>query len=111
MLNLKRQGCVAAFNKNGSGYNLDMFYLFVDSVSLDTNACAQKPNEGIYRAITHTLYQELLVHYKGKNSCSFGIWRGSLLHSDALRDKYKIRYYIGLSSSTRYHVFAFGKFL
>ena len=111
MLNLKRQGCVAAFNRNGSGYNLDMFYLFVDSVSLDTNACAQKPNESIYRAITHTFYQELSVHYKGNNSSSFGIWRGKVFHSDALRDKYKIPYYIALSPSQRYHLFFFGKFL
>ena len=107
MLNLKRQGCVAAFKINVSGYNLDMFYLFVDSVSLDTNACAQKPNESIYRAITHTLYQELSVHYKGKNSSSFGIWRGTVFHNDALHDKYEISYYIALSSSRRYDPFSF----
>ena len=36
MLNLKRQGCLAALHRNGSGYDLDMLYLYVDSVSLDT---------------------------------------------------------------------------
>jgi hypothetical protein len=71
MLNLKRQGCLAAFNKNGSGYDLDMFYLYVDSVSLDTAACAQKPNEGIYRAITQTPQGKLSVYYKGKEKSSF----------------------------------------
>jgi hypothetical protein len=71
MLNLKRQGCLAAFNRNGSGYNLDMFYIYVDSVSLDTAACAQKPNESIYRAITQTPQGALSVYYKGKDKSSF----------------------------------------
>ena len=74
MLNLKRQGCVTAFHKNGSGYDLDMFYLYVDSVSLDTAACAQKPNQSIYRAINQTSEGALSVYYKGKNRSSFGIW-------------------------------------
>ena len=74
MLNLKKQGCVAAFNRNGSGYDLDMFYLFVDSVSLHTNACAQKPNQTMYRAITQS-YPEggLSVYHKGKGRSSFEI--------------------------------------
>ena len=63
MLNLKRQGCLAADHKPGSGYDLDMFYLYVDSVSLDTAACAQKPNQGIYRAITQTSDGKLAVYY------------------------------------------------
>jgi hypothetical protein len=65
------QGCLAAFNRNGSGYDLDMLYLYVDSVSLDTAACAQKPNESIYRAITQTPQGALSVYYKGKDKSSF----------------------------------------
>ena len=71
MLNLKKQGCVAAFNRNGYGHNVDMFYLFVDPVSLDNNACAQKPNESIYRGITQTPEGRLSVYYKGKNKKIF----------------------------------------
>ena len=75
ILNLKSQGCLAAFNKNDSGSNLDMLYLYVDSVSLDTNACAQKPNESIYRAVTQSPGGGLSVYYKGKNRSRFETWR------------------------------------
>ncbi len=70
MLNRKTQGCLATFH-NGSGYDLDMFYIYVDSLSLDTAACAQKPNGGIFRAITQAFDGKLAVYYKGKD-------RGSL---------------------------------
>jgi hypothetical protein len=105
MLNLKRQGCLAAFNKNGSGYDLDMFYLYVDSVSLDTAACAQKPNEGIYRAITQRSGGGLSVYYKGKYTSSFQTWCARY------RYYYKLNYYIGLSTGCYYYTtFIFGKF-
>jgi hypothetical protein len=110
MLNLKRQGCLAAFNKPGSGYDLDMFYLYIDSVSLDTAACAQKPNESIYRAITQTPEGGLSVYYKGKDRSSFQTWYASYRHNSKLYRNYGIYYYMGLS--TRYHSkFIFGKFL
>ena len=102
MLNLKRQGCLAAFNKNGSGYDLDMFYLYVDSVSLDTAACAQKPNEGIYRAITQRAGGGLSVYYRGKYTSSFQTWCARYRY-------YKLNYYIGLSTGC-YYTFIFGKF-
>ena len=70
-LNLKSEGYLAAFNKNGSGLNLDMFYLYVDSVSLDNNACAEKPNESIYRAVTQSSNGGLSVYYKGINRSRF----------------------------------------
>ena len=92
MLNLKRQGCLAAFNKPGSGYDLDMFYLYVDSVSLDTAACAQKPNEGIYRAITQTSDGKLTLYYKGKCRCSFETWCADRSYSSQLG-----RSYVGLT--------------
>jgi hypothetical protein len=96
MLNLKRQGCLAAFNKPGSGYNLDMFYLYVDSVSLDTAACAQKRNEGIYRAITQTPEGKLSAHYKGKDKSSFKTWFAYFRRSDKLYESYGI---IGLHTN------------
>jgi hypothetical protein len=113
MLNVKRQGCVAAFNKNGSGYDLDMFYLYVDSVSLDTAACAQKPNESIYRAITQTPEGRLSVYYKGKDKSLFQTWCAQYAYN-----RYGVyRRYMGLSTqchSTNYNYyqrFILGKFL
>jgi hypothetical protein len=113
MLNLKRQGCLAAFNK--PGYDLDMLYIYVDSVSLDTAACAQKPNEGIYRAITQTPRGALSVYYKGKDKSSFETWCAWYRHSYQLHKKYGINYYMGVRApchsiySTQ--KFIFGKFL
>jgi hypothetical protein len=101
MLNLKRQGCLAAFNKSGSGYDLDMFYLYVDSVSLDTAACAQKPNESIYRAITQTPEGGLSVYYKGKDESSFQTWCALYISNSQLYNNYGINRYMGLS--TRCH--------
>jgi hypothetical protein len=101
MFNLKRQGCVAAFNKNVSGYDLDMFYLYVDSVSLDTAACAQKPNESIYRAMRQTPERALSVYYKGKGKSSFQTWCASFTYNSQFYKKYGIYHYIGLS--TRCH--------
>ena len=108
MLNLKRQGCLAAFNKNVSGYDLDLFYLYVDSVSLDTAACAQKPNESIYRAITQTPEGRLSVYYKGKDKSSFQTWCATRSHG--------IYNYLGLTTrcNSNYYYwekFFFGKFL
>ena len=115
MLNLKRQGCLAAFNKNGSGYDLDMFYLYVDSVSLDTAACAQKPNESIYRAITQTPEGGLSVYYKGKDKSSFQTWCAEYRYNSQLYRNYGINYYMGLSTRCHsiysYQKFIFGKFL
>jgi hypothetical protein len=115
MLNLKRQGCLAAFNKNHYGYNLDMFYLYVDSVSLDTAACAQKPNESIYRAITQTLEGGLSVYYRGKDKSSFQTWCALYAYNSQLYRNYGINRYMGLS--TRCHFiysdqkFIFGKYM
>ena len=96
MLNLKRQGCLAAFNKSDSGEDLAMFYLYVDSVSLDTAACAQKSNEGIYRAIRQTPEGALSVYYKGKNKS----WCAESIHdhNSQLYKKYRIHYIISLTT-------------
>ena len=112
MLNLENQGCLAAMHKDGSGYNLDMFYLYVDSVSLDTNACAQKPNESIYRAITQTSTGALSVYYKGKGSSSFQTWCARCSSYPQLSIDYGIMYYVGLSTSSHScYKYNFGKFL
>ncbi len=109
MLNLKRQGCLAAFH-NGSGYDLDMFYLYVDSVSLDTAACAQKPYENIYRAINQTSDGKLTVYYKGKDKNSFETWCAYWKYNSQLNKNYDIYYYMGLSTSCYSYRFHFGKF-
>ena len=116
MLNLKRQGCLAAFNKSDSGEHLDMFYLYVDSVSLDTAACAQKSNEGIYRAIRQTPEGALSVYYKGKDK----IWCAKSIYVDHNTQLYKkYRIYVSISLTTQCHSidrysdgnFIFGKLL
>ena len=71
MLNLKRQGCLTGLYKAKSGYWLDMFYIYVDSDSLDRSACAQKPDEKIYRAITQTSWGGLTVYYRKNIRSSF----------------------------------------
>ena len=110
MLNLKRQGCLAAFH-NGSGYDFDMFYLYVDSVSLDTAACAQKPNESIYRAISQTSEGALSVYYKGKDKSSFETWCAQQSLSSQLGRNYGIYYYVGLTSQcVSNRQFFFGRF-
>ena len=48
-----------------------MFYLYVDAVSLDRGACAQKPDEKIYRAITQTSWGGLSVYYGRSRTSSF----------------------------------------
>ena len=74
MLNLKRQGCLSGDFSDSPGYRTDMFFLYVDSVSLDNYACAQNPSKEIYRAINQTSGGRLFVYYKGKHSSSFQTW-------------------------------------
>ncbi len=70
MLSLKRQGCLAAFNYVVFGYNFNMFYIYVGSEA----ACAQKPSEGIYRAIKQTAEEGLSVYYRQNKTRPFEIW-------------------------------------
>ena len=108
MLNIQRQGCLAAFNKNISGNYRDMFYLYVDSVSLDTAACAQKPSEGIYRAVTQTSNRGLSVYYKGKDMTSFQTWCAQSRYSYQMYQTYGIQYFLELTTYC-YYSFHFGK--
>ena len=115
MLNLNRKGCLAAFNRDLSGYDLDMFYLYVDSVSLDTNACAQSTTKRIYRAINQTSWGALSVYYKGKSRSSFQKWCARKSSNYQLRNTYGIDHYIQLWTicPRNYHYsdmrFIFGK--
>ena len=105
MLNLKRQGCLAGDYSTGSGYYTDMFFLYVDSVSLDNYACAQNPSKEIYRAIKQTAGEELSVYYKGKHSSSFQTWCAKKGYNHIER-----KHYIRLTTSSYCYRFSFGKF-
>ena len=113
MLNLKRQGCLAGLYKRGSGYFLDMFYLYVGAVSLDISACAQKPDKNIYRAITQTTWGGLSVRYRRTNNNQFQTRCAVNGHYKQLAENQGINPYLKLTSCTdasnkRFH---FGKFL
>ena len=123
MLNLKRQGCLFATYKNGFGYFRDMFYIYVDSVSLDRAACAQKPDENIYRAITQTPWGGLSVYYSGfpgytsggylRPARPFQMWCAVSATYQPLADNAGIDPYIELTrdcNDTEDKRFNFGKF-
>ncbi len=115
MLSLERQGCLAAFNRNGSGYNRDLFYIYVGSEA----ACAQKPNEGIYRAINQTAEGGLSVYYRQNEKRPFEIWCALHDYSREISDKYGADAIITLTqpchkTNNYYYTsrrFNFGKFL
>ena len=65
MLNLKRPGCLSPQYKAGTGYYLDMFYIYVNSGGLDTTACTDRPDIDRYASITHTSWGGLSIKYKG----------------------------------------------
>jgi hypothetical protein len=114
MLNLKRQGCLVAFRRYGSGYKLHMFYIYVDAVSLDTDACAQKPDKGIYRAITQTSWGGLSVYYRRHYTHSFEPWCASTGSHRELASEQGIDPYVGLTipcTDAPNKRFRFGKFL
>ena len=110
MLNLKRQGCVSGDYEAAHGYNGDMFFVYVDSVSLDNVACAQNSSKGIYRAINQNTWGGLSVYYKRKYSSSFQNWCARRQYNYLERN-----YYIELRTSCYYtyndRKFFFGKFL
>ena len=70
MLNLKRQGCLAALHKSGSGHGLDMFYIYV-SDNLEREACAQDSKNK--RAINQTPWGGLTLHFKRAKTDPFVI--------------------------------------
>ena len=68
MLNLERQGCVAALSKILKDFVLDMLFIYVDAVSLNRSACAQRPEKEIYRALTQTSEGALSVNFSRYNA-------------------------------------------
>ena len=114
MLNLKRQGCLSGHFKHGSGYYLDMFYIYVDAVSLDRSACAQRPNKKIYRAITQTSWGGLSVYYKGRKRSRYATWCAVPKTHEPLATKQGIDPYIGLTTNcndAKNKRFNFGKYI
>ena len=63
MLSLIRPGCLFPTYKAGLGYNLDTFYLYVNSKGLDTEACAQRVDRKTDPAITQTSWGGLSLRY------------------------------------------------
>ena len=78
LLNLEADGCFAAFVKASRDPNYFMlpfmFYIFVDAISKDRSACAQKPEKNIYRAITQTPDGALSVYAKPYGNWRFETW-------------------------------------
>ena len=70
MLNLKTPGCLFPLYKILSGYGLDMFYLYVNSKGLDTEACAERVDRNTDPAITQTSWGGLSVKYQSKTQCA-----------------------------------------
>ena len=63
MLNLIRPGCLFPTYKAGLGRSLDMFYLYVSSKGLDTEACRKRRDRNTDPAITQTSWGGLFVRY------------------------------------------------
>ena len=63
MLNLKRPGCLFPNYRAGSGFFIDMFYLYVNSKGLDTEACRERVDRNTDPAITQTSWGGLSVRY------------------------------------------------
>ena len=104
MLNLKRPGCLFATSKYGSGYFLDMFYLYVNSGGLDTEACRERVDKPTDPAITQTSWGGLSVKYQSKTQCAV----------PNTYSKLAIDTYIGLTTScgdAEDKRFNFGKFI
>ena len=111
MLNLKRQGCLAALYKADSGYHLDMFYIYVAD-NLEFEACAQ--NSENKRAINQTLWGGLILHYKRFKTDPFVIRCAVPKTHQPLENDYGIDPYIEVTSNcndAEDKHFKFGKFL
>ena len=109
MFNLKRPGCLTAHFKNGYGYYLDMFYIYVHLDGISSPACAQK------RAITQTSWGGLSVsNYKGYRRWREETWCAVSAHYEKLAKNPGIDPYVKLTTSCAYardKRFNFGEFL
>ena len=104
MLNLKRPGCLfPTYKSQDGGYSIHMFYLYVNSKGLDTEACAERVDRNTDPAITQTSWGGLSVKYQSKMQCAVN-------NTDS---RLQIDTYIGLTSCNDVEDkrFNFGKFL
>ena len=95
MLNLKRPGCLFPTYKSGPGQLLDMFYLYVNSKGLDTEACAERVDRNTDPAITQTSWGGLSMRYKGYSKTAVQTWC-AVPKTDS---RLQIDTYIGLTTS------------
>ena len=110
MLNLKRPGCLFPTSKAGTGKLIDMFYLYVNSKGLDTEACRERVDRDIDPAVTQTSWGGLSVKYKGYRKTTVQTMC-AVPNTDS---RLRIDTHIGLTTSCRDAEdkrFNFGKFL
>ena len=110
MLNLKRPGCLFPTHRAGSGYGLDMFYLYINRKGLDTEACSERVDRNTDPAITQTSWGGLSVKYRkiGKTTVQTTC---AVPNTDS---RLQIATYVGLTTScgdAGNKRFNFGKFL
>ena len=113
MLNLQRPGCLFPVARSGSGYDLDMFYIYVSSGGLDPEACADRPDRDRYTSITQTCWGGLSIKYKGFKKITVQTWCAVNKTYQRLADKQGVDLYIGLTTDcydTENKHFNFGKF-
>ena len=108
MLNLKRPGCLFPTYKNINEFLFDMFYLYVNSGGLDTEACRERVHRNTDPAITQTSWGGLSVRYKGYRKTTVQTWC-AVPKTDS---RLQIDPYIGLTTNcndTEDRRFNFGK--
>ena len=93
MLNLKRPGCLFLLYRVNSGHKIDIniYYLYVNSKGLDTEACAESVDRNTDSAITQTSGGGLSVKYQSKTQCA-------VPNTDS---RLQIDIYIGLTTNCR----------
>ena len=111
MLNLIRPGCLSPHYKAGTGYYLEMFYIYVNSGGLNTIACTDRADRDRYAGITHTTWGGLSIKYKVKTTLQTMCVVPKTYQR--LADNQGIDPYIGLTScnDTEDKRFNFGKLL
>ena len=96
MLNLKRPGCLyPTYKSSNGGYWLDMFYLYVNSKGLDTEACRERVDRNTDPAINQTSWGGLSVKYKGYRKTTVQTWCAVSKRDSRLQ----IDPYIGLTTN------------
>jgi hypothetical protein len=114
LLNLKADGCFAALSKGYAGHALlpYMFYIYVDAISKDRSACAERSDQfKIHRGITHTPDGALSVYaHDPINKHIWKTWCAFPGNREDVSDR-GIQPYIGLKScnSGENQRFIFGK--